>query len=776
MSEQTSLQSREGEPADESGASVLVVDDDQSILLLLKTVLRMEGYEVTAADSGAAALERLADDVPDVIVSDVMMPDIDGFALIDALRRDGATEHIPLIFLTAMGEKSQVVEGLGLGADDYIAKPFDVDELLARIQAKIERPPVPRAALPHDRKTGLLSSDAMAKEIEHEVERARRSGRPGVLAQLEIYEGPRLLDRLGRRAMDGLARSFGELLRRTMEGLDLLGREDLYRFSILMPETTEEAADERLRRLSQSLAGASFTTGEESIQITPIIALAPFSSAEDGAGIKVNVQGALAHAAADLNLRPVRYRPGMEIPFERPAYDRPTVGSRRKGLAPVLRLAGQILLTVLLGLVLPFFAYVALDRAGLDVTPVVYLVVVLALTITGGLIWWEGSLALRRVDPPEPAGPYPPATAVVVAYLPNEAATVMETVRAFLEIEYPGPLQVILAYNTPTDLPVEVKLQSLAREDPRFLPLRVEGSNSKAQNLNAALSEVTGEFVGVFDADHHPAPESFRRAWAWLSNGWDVVQGRCRVRNGGASWVARLVAVEFEAMYGVAHPGRQRLHGFGIFGGSNGYWRTELLRQTRMHGFMLTEDIDSSFRVTESGRRIVSDPGLVSTELAPGSIRALWHQRMRWSQGWFQASLEHLRCGFTAPFLSLRQRFGYLHLLAWRELYPWLSLQVLPLIAYWMYRGDHLVWTTPIFVVTTLFTLSVGPGQTYFAYRLSSPETRRHRRWFWFHLLVSTPLYTEFKNLVCRVAQIKELMHEHDWRVTPRPRDQAHGD
>jgi cellulose synthase/poly-beta-1,6-N-acetylglucosamine synthase-like glycosyltransferase len=105
---------------------------------------------------------------------------------------------------------------------------------------------------------------------------------------------------------------------------------------------------------------------------------------------------------------------------------------------------------------------------------------------------------------------------------------------------------------------VEQALRRIAARDPRFVPYRVEGSTSKAQNVNAALSVVTGEFVGVFDADHHPAPGAFDRAWRWLSSGYDVVQGHCVIRNGDASWVARTVAVEFEGIYAVSHPGRAR--------------------------------------------------------------------------------------------------------------------------------------------------------------------------------------------------------------------------
>ena len=85
------------------------------------------------------------------------------------------------------------------------------------------------------------------------------------------------------------------------------------------------------------------------------------------------------------------------------------------------------------------------------------------------------------------------------------------------------------------------------------------------------------------------------------------MQGHCVVRNGDASWIARMVAVEFEVIYGVSHPGRARLHGFGIFGGSNGYWRRDVFRQIRLQRSMLTEDIDSTMRSLRDGFKIVSD-------------------------------------------------------------------------------------------------------------------------------------------------------------------------
>ncbi|HMV28366.1 MAG TPA: glycosyltransferase, partial [Anaerolineales bacterium] len=395
-----------------------------------------------------------------------------------------------------------------------------------------------------------------------------------------------------------------------------------------------------------------------------------------------------------------------------------------------------------------------------------------SLVLTALLIWVEGFYALRKNPIPEtPGAPYPPATAVIAAYLPNEGATIVDTIEAFLRLDYPAPLQIILAYNSPYEMPIERDLKEIAARDPRFVPFRVSNSTSKAQNINTVIAKVTGEFIGIFDADHHPDADSFTRAWRWLSNGYSIVQGHCAVRNGDSSWVSRLVAVEFEAIYAISHPGRARLHQFGIFGGSNGFWKVDLLRQTRMHGFMLTEDIDSSIRVTMDGVKIASDPDLISRELAPTNLKTLWNQRMRWAQGWHQVSLKHLLQALASKKLTIRQKFGAFWLLGWREAYPWLSMQMFPIILFWIqkYHGvENINWLIPIFVMATLFTLSVGPGQVFFSYRLSLPEIKQHKGWFVFYFIFTSLIYTEFKNTIGRVAQIKELFKERQWKVTPR--------
>ncbi|HEY9735415.1 MAG TPA: glycosyltransferase family 2 protein, partial [Trichocoleus sp.] len=238
--------------------------------------------------------------------------------------------------------------------------------------------------------------------------------------------------------------------------------------------------------------------------------------------------------------------------------------------------------------------------------------------------------------------PVPPVSMVVVAYLPNEQSIILETLEHILtQVQWPASrLEVILAYNTPTTLPVEADLHMLSRRYPALKLLRVENSTSKAENLNAALEIVTGEMTCIFDADHHPSPDCLERAWEWLRQGrYDLVQGRNVIRNHDQNWLTHLVAVEFECLYGVSHFGRSLLVDTALFGGSNGYWRTSALRQICFRSTMLTEDIDATLRALMKGYRIVHDPLILTTELAPEDVPALWSQRRRWSQGWLEVAL-----------------------------------------------------------------------------------------------------------------------------------------
>src|ERR1700733_3837164 len=145
-------------------ARLLVVDDEATILELLSGSLRLAGFEVMTAASGAEAVRAAASGRPDLVLLDVMMPDGDGFEALRRIRSGGG--EVPVIFLTARDEVPDRVEGFAVGADDYVTKPFSLDELLGRIRAVLKR------TRPDDPGSRLRVADLELDEDAHEVTRA----------------------------------------------------------------------------------------------------------------------------------------------------------------------------------------------------------------------------------------------------------------------------------------------------------------------------------------------------------------------------------------------------------------------------------------------------------------------------------------------------------------------------------------------------------------------------------------------------------------------------
>ncbi|MBT4544237.1 MAG: response regulator [Alphaproteobacteria bacterium] len=118
---------------------ILIADDDQMIVRLLEHKLKQSGYEVLSVHDGAIALETAITEKPDLIVLDGMMPGLDGMEVLRRLKESEDTKSIPVIMLTARAQETDIVDGLSLGADDYLVKPFIPDELMARIKRYIEK-------------------------------------------------------------------------------------------------------------------------------------------------------------------------------------------------------------------------------------------------------------------------------------------------------------------------------------------------------------------------------------------------------------------------------------------------------------------------------------------------------------------------------------------------------------------------------------------------------------------------------------------------------------
>ncbi len=123
----------------EEKQSVLIVEDEEDILALLHFNLVKAGYQVDCAACGEEGLQKISEKLPDLVLLDLMLPGIDGLEICRRLRQQEATAQLPIIMLTARGEEQDVVQGLELGADDYVTKPFSVKVLLARIQTVLRR-------------------------------------------------------------------------------------------------------------------------------------------------------------------------------------------------------------------------------------------------------------------------------------------------------------------------------------------------------------------------------------------------------------------------------------------------------------------------------------------------------------------------------------------------------------------------------------------------------------------------------------------------------------
>jgi len=143
-----------------------VVDDEPNIRELLSTSLRFAGFEVHAAADGNGALQLVRDVEPDLVVLDVMLPDMDGFTVTRRMRATG--RHTPVVFLTAKDDTQDKVQGLTVGGDDYVTKPFSLEEVVARIRAVLRRTGVPAP----EEEAVLHVGDLEMDEDSHEVRRA----------------------------------------------------------------------------------------------------------------------------------------------------------------------------------------------------------------------------------------------------------------------------------------------------------------------------------------------------------------------------------------------------------------------------------------------------------------------------------------------------------------------------------------------------------------------------------------------------------------------------
>jgi diguanylate cyclase (GGDEF)-like protein len=193
--------------------TILVVDDDADIVRFVEMNLRLAGYRVLVANDGVEALEMVAAEVPDLVLLDVMMPGFDGIEVTRRLRADSRTSTLPVIMLTAKTMTADRVLGLTAGADDYIIKPFDTLELVARVRSTLRRNAEARAVSP-------LTSLPGNVRIEEEIAGRVASGKPFAVAYLDLDNFKAYNDAHGFLRGDAVIRLLATGLRRAVLGVD----------------------------------------------------------------------------------------------------------------------------------------------------------------------------------------------------------------------------------------------------------------------------------------------------------------------------------------------------------------------------------------------------------------------------------------------------------------------------------------------------------------------------------------------------------------------------
>ncbi len=231
--------------------TVLVIEDHPDQRELLMIVLQKEGYRVIAAANGVEALEKLEKEPVQIVLSDIMMPKMNGFELINKIRSNPAFKNIYLILITARIQEGDRVRGLDLGADDYITKPFSFSELLARVRVG-SRVVQYQQHLEYqtliDALTGLFNRRAFEKKIEEEFERAKRYHHPLSLLIADIDNFKTINDTYGHHAGDQVLKGIAEALRDKSRRSDFASRYGGEEFVLILPETDLESRQKNGRR------------------------------------------------------------------------------------------------------------------------------------------------------------------------------------------------------------------------------------------------------------------------------------------------------------------------------------------------------------------------------------------------------------------------------------------------------------------------------------------------------------------------------------------------
>src|SRR5215216_468907 len=251
----------------ESQSNILVVDDNPDKLGLIEAALSLAGYNVTTATDGEEALAVLESYQPDLVITDVMMPRMNGYELAQRIRANPITKFIPVIMQTAAGRRSEDLRRASeVGALGYITDPTDLELLLARTRTLLEFKAyldVCEEAAFTDHLTGLANRRRFERQLEREVGRVERFGHPFGLLMLDIDSFKSLNDSFGHDAGDDAIRRISKVLREGTRGIDLAARIGGEEFAVLLVETSSGGGFEVAERLRAAIKVLEIPTARQ---------------------------------------------------------------------------------------------------------------------------------------------------------------------------------------------------------------------------------------------------------------------------------------------------------------------------------------------------------------------------------------------------------------------------------------------------------------------------------------------------------------------------------
>ena len=241
-----------------AGRMVLIVEDDPRLLRLIRHVLTGSGFRTVAAPNAEQGLTLARRERPDLIISDINMPGVDGFGFRERLMADPELRRVPFLFLTARDAPEDEIRGLHYGVDEYITKPFVPAVLAARVEAVLQRHQTYMEMVRRDPLTGLLSRPSFQNDVSRELERLKRFGGVGCLIFMDLDNFKKVNDWFGHAAGDEVLVGLAELLKQQTRSVDLVGRFGGEEFVAFFPGSDAKAAQGTVERLLHAFRGTTF--------------------------------------------------------------------------------------------------------------------------------------------------------------------------------------------------------------------------------------------------------------------------------------------------------------------------------------------------------------------------------------------------------------------------------------------------------------------------------------------------------------------------------------